>query len=111
MKRLESQLPIKVNCSTFCNLIAIILSWNGFKGLKVTQKFKKSKFEAVWGQNKIKKIFPEAITHKISETTVSCEIVDDGKRLISIIQKFSPTINKTFILARKLGAKLSVYEE
>ena len=39
--------------------------------LELAKKSKKSKFEGVWGKTKIKKLFPEIITHKIFETTVS----------------------------------------
>ena len=56
--------------------------------------------------------FPSTITHKVSEAG-SCEIAQDGKRLISIFQEFSSSylvINKTLILAGGLGTKLSFYE-
>ena len=40
----------------------------------------------------------------------SCEIAHHRKSLISVFQEFSDSINKTFILAGRLGARLSFYE-
>ena len=45
---------------------------------------------------------------KIPETNSSFQ--PKGKSLISIFQDFSSSINKTVILARRLGTKLSFYE-
>ena len=52
------------------------------------------------------------ITHKISETNSSFHMKQrtKGKSLISVFQDFSSSINKTFILARRLGTRLSFYE-
>ena len=41
----------------FCNLIALILSWNSVKGLIVTKIFKEYKFEGVWGKLESRKGF------------------------------------------------------
>ena len=49
------------------------------------------------------------IIHKISETTL-CELAQYGKSLISIFQEFFASINKIFILAGRLGTRLSFYE-
>ena len=49
------------------------------------------------------------ITRKISDTN-SSEIAHNGKSLISIFQEFSSSINKIFILARRLDTRLSFYE-
>ena len=40
----------------------------------------------------------------------SCEIAHHRKSLISVFQEFSASINETFILAGRLGARLSFYE-
>ena len=37
-------------------------------GLMVTKNVKEINFGGVWGELQSKKLFPEAITHKISET-------------------------------------------
>ena len=51
------------------------------------------------------------IAHKIFETSSSFhKIADNGKSLISVFQEFTATINKTFILAGRLGTRLSFYE-
>ena len=39
--------------------------------------------------------FPSTITHKVSEAG-SCEIAQDGKRLISIFQEFSSSYEQDF---------------
>ena len=44
--------------------------------------------------------------HKIFET---CEIVHYGKSLISVFQQFFTIIDKIFILAGRLGTRLSFY--
>ena len=63
------------------------------------------------GRVRIKKMFPEKITHKISETNSRFQVKAHSlKILISISQEFSSSINKTFILARGLGTRLSFYE-
>ena len=49
------------------------------------------------------------ITHKMFEINF-CEIAHNGKSLISVFQEFSASINKTFILAGRLGTRLSFYE-
>ena len=46
----------------------------------------------------------------VSWNEFSCEIVHIGKSLISVFQKLSAGINKTFILAERLGTRLSFYE-
>ena len=38
------------------------------------------------------------------------EIVHKRKSLVSVFQEFSASINKTFILAGRLGTRLSFYE-
>ena len=57
-------------------------------------------------------MFPETITHKILETNskFSYEVEHNGKGLVSVFQEFSAIINKTFILAGRLGTRLSFYE-
>ena len=41
------------------------------KDLRVTKIVKEIKFKGVWGQVRSKKLFPETIIHKISETSSS----------------------------------------
>ena len=79
------------------------------KGLRVTKNVKAIKFEGVWGDLESKKKFLETIIHKISEIN-SCQIAHNGKGLFFIFQEFSSSINKTFILARRLGTGLSFYK-
>ena len=43
------------------------------------------------------------------ELQLSCEITHNGKSLTSVFQEFSASINKTFILGRRLDASLSFY--
>ena len=52
------------------------------------------------------------ITHKIFETNSSFHVQyrTTEKGLISVFQKFSATINKTFILAGTVGTRLCFYE-
>ena len=38
------------------------------------------------------------------------EIAHNGKSIISVFQEFSASINKTFLLAGRLGTRLSFYE-
>ena len=40
----------------------------------------------------------------------SCEIAHNRKSLISVFQEFSASGNKNFILAERMGTKLSFYE-
>ena len=54
----------------------------------------------------MKKKFPETITPKISETNSSFDV----KSLIFTFQDFPSSFGKTFILARRLGTRLSFYE-
>ena len=49
-----------------------------------------------------------SIFHKIFETN-SCEIMHYGKSLISGFQEFFVSINKTFILAARLGTRLTCW--
>ena len=49
------------------------------------------------------------IIHKIFETN-SCEIAHYEKILISVFQEFVANINKIFILAGRLGTRLTFYE-
>ena len=44
------------------------------KGLRVTNHVKESKFETVWGKFESKKMFPETITYKKSETETSFHV-------------------------------------
>ena len=74
------------------------------KGLTVTKKVKEIKFEGVWGELESKN------NQKKKIKKISCEIAHNGKSLISIFQEFSSSINKTFILAGRLGTRLSFYE-
>ena len=48
LKRLEKQLASKGNCSTFCNLVARILSENCLRGLRVTKIMNETKLKRVW---------------------------------------------------------------
>ena len=62
------------------------------------------------GRVRIKKMFPEKITHKISETNSRFQVKAHSlKILISISQEFSSSINKTFIFAGRLGTGPSFY--
>ena len=80
------------------------------KGLRVTKNVKEITFEEVWGEWESKKKFPETITHKILRLTlVFMWNSAQRKSLISIFQEFSSSINKTFILAWRLGTRLSFY--
>ena len=56
--------------------------------------------------------FLTTITHKIFKTNSSffCEIAHYGKSFISVFEEFSASINKTFILAARLGTRLLFYE-
>ena len=47
--------------TSFCNLIALILSWSCLKGFRVTEIFKETKFEVIWGKLKAKKILPQTL--------------------------------------------------
>ena len=40
----------------------------------------------------------------------SCEIVQHGKSLITAFQEFFASIDKTFVLAARVGTRLSFYE-
>ena len=76
------------------------------KGLRVTKSFKQIKFEGIQGE-----LFPGTITHKVFETnTLSCEIANYRKSLISVLQIFFTSIDKISILEGSLGARLSFYE-
>ena len=44
------------------------------KGFRVIKNFKGIKFEGVSGKARIKKMFPETITHKISESNSSFHV-------------------------------------
>ena len=44
------------------------------KGLRVIKNVKEITFEGVWGRIRIKKKFPETITHKIFETNSSFHV-------------------------------------
>ena len=57
-----------------------------------------------------KKTFPQPFTKHLSLTLVPCEIAHYGKNLISVFQELFASIDKIFILAGRLGTRLSFYE-
>ena len=74
---------------------------NSVKDLRVTNMVKE--FWRGLGWATIKNEFPETIIHKIFE-------VNYRKSLISVFKEFFPGINKSFILAGRLGTRLSFEE-
>ena len=78
------------------------------KGLRVAKNVKTITFKKFPGELKSRKI-PETITHKIFQTN-SNFIARKEKSLISVFQEFSANIKETFILAGRLGIRLSFYE-
>ena len=80
------------------------------KILKVTKIVKELKFKGVWGRIRIKKKFPETKSHKILENSSRFHVEEHATgSLISVFQEFSASINKKFILAGRLGTRLSFY--
>ena len=57
-------------------------------------------------------MFAEIITHKIFETNSSFHLKwrENERSLISVFQEFSASVKKTFILAVRLGTRVSFYE-
>ena len=74
------------------------------KGLIDSKNVKEINFVGVWGELESKEIF------QYLRLQFSCQIVHNVKSLISVFQEFSTSINKTFILAGRLGTRLSFYE-
>ena len=60
------------------------------------------------GQFKIKKTFPQTITHKITLTLVS--MWNSAQRLVSVFQEFFASIKKILSLGGRLCTRLSFYE-
>ena len=65
---------------------------------------------ATWLKKLFQKVKP-TITHKISESNsnFNLKIAHSGESLISIFKELSSSINKTFVLARRLDIRLSFY--
>ena len=57
MKKSIKQSPNKLNFTTFCNLIALVLCQNDVKGLRVTKNVKKIKVERIWSKLESKQCF------------------------------------------------------
>ena len=74
------------------------------KGLIDSKNVKEINFVGVWGELESKEIF------QYLRLQFSCQIVHNVKSLISVFQEFSTSINKTFILAGRVGTRLSFYE-
>ena len=74
------------------------------KGLIDSKNVKEINFVGVWGELESKEIFQYLKLH------FSCETVHNVKSLISVFQEFSASINKTFILAGRVGTRLSFHE-
>ena len=77
------------------------------KGLGVAKNAKAVKFEGVWDELESKK---KVSRNNNSEMFATNSCAQNRKGLISVFQEFSASINKTFILAGRLGASLSFYE-
>ena len=74
--------------------------------MKIVQKIK---FEWVWCELESKKCFQRQSVKKYLKLTLVL-IVHYGKSLIAIFQDFFTSINKTFIFAGRMGARLSFYK-
>ena len=57
-------------------------------------------------------MFPKTTTHKILATNSSFNMKErtTGKKIISVFEEVSASINKTFILAGRLNTRLLFYE-
>ena len=78
------------------------------RDLTVTENVKEIKFEGVWGELESKKVSRDNNSQNISDSLLfSCEIAHNNKILISVFQELSASTNKTFILERILGTRLS----
>ena len=71
VKSWESISQVRQILALFCISVALILSWNCVKGLRVPNFDKQIKFEGIWGRVRSKKLFAERTTHKILETNSS----------------------------------------
>ena len=80
------------------------------KDFIVTKIVDKIKFEGVWGELKSKKGFQRQAFTKYLRFLFSCEIAHYGKGLISVSEEVFASIDKTFILAGRLGTGLFFLE-
>ena len=80
------------------------------KGLRVTKIVKEIKFEGVWGELKSRGGFQaQSVSRDLGlALDFSCGVAHSGGGLISV-QGFFASVNKMFILAGGLRARLSFY--
>ena len=71
VKKLEEQLSSKNSFAVFCNLITLTLNQNSVKDLRFPKVSKKLSLEGSEVSQNKKKRFPEASSHKKSETNSS----------------------------------------
>ena len=80
-------------------------------GLRVSKILKEIKFYGVWDELEAKKYFQrQPFIKYLRLTLVSMRNRALGKSLISVLQRFFASIDKIFILAGRLGTRLSFYE-
>ena len=82
------------------------------KGLRVIKIVKEIKFEGVLVELEATKCFQrQPFTKYLRQLSFPCEIAHYGRNLISVFQEFFAGIDKSYILAGRLGTRLSFYED
>ena len=77
------------------------------KGLRVTKIVKEIKFEGVWGELEAKKCFQRQSFPKYWRQTLFWHKIAKYKKvLISMFRQLFASINKIFILGRRLSTRL-----
>ena len=107
----KSSYKVKQILKTFYNLIALILSQNCLKGLRVTKIVQEIKFEEVSGELEAKACFHGLSFTKYSRLT----LVSTWNSALRVkfnfcFTEFFASIYKIFILAGRLDIRLSFYE-
>ena len=97
----ESSYQVRLILAPFCKLVSLILSYNCFKGLRVTKIVKQIRFEGFMGNLETRNCFQRHSFTKFLKQ-FSCKIVHYEKNSISLFQEILITTDEIFILGGKL---------
>ena len=106
----ESIYKVRQILALSCNLIALTLSYNCVKGLRVIKIIKEIKFEGVWGKFEAKNCFQrQPFTKYLRLIVLSMWNSALWEKFNFCFQEFA-SIDKIFILAGGMGIRLSFYD-
>ena len=91
----------------FSKLVALILSWNYVKGLRVTKVVKQIKFEWVWGRVRRKKLLPRKSFTKYMDFMWNSAL---REKFNFYLQKISASANNIFISGGRLSTSPYFYD-